>query len=133
WNAGRYDDMYRLLSSTAKQAISQERFVDRYRGIVDEATIKAVHAEAHRPDDPNAGRVPFAVTFTTGLWGDIHQDNEIPLSRDPDGWRIDWSPSLIFKELTGANLVRTFIDTPARGAILDRHGQPLAVTGSVPV
>lgn len=132
WTQERYAEMYGYLSAGAKQAIAQDRFVARYEAIANEATITGVSVELPRPSDENTGRIPFFATITTSLWGDVRQENAIPLTKEADGWRIDWSPSLIFKELTGANLVRTTIDAPKRGAILDRTGQPLAVTGSVP-
>lgn len=132
WQEAKYAEMYSLLSPGARQAISQERFVGRYEAITEEARIVSVRAQAEQPADANAERIVFHVTFSTSLWGDIRQQNAIPLTRTDEGWRVEWSPALIFKELTGANLVRTFVDTPKRGAILDRHGRPLAVTGSVP-
>jgi penicillin-binding protein 2 len=132
WQEGRYADMYGLLSPGAKQAISQERFTGRYEAIVEEARIVSVKAQAEQPSNPDSERVTFNVTISTSLWGDIREQNVLPLTRTADGWRIEWSPVLIFKDLTGANLVRAFIEAPKRGAILDRKGRPLAVTGSVP-
>jgi penicillin-binding protein 2 len=132
WQDARYGDMYALLSPGAKQAISQDRFVARYQGIADEATIVAVKVQAEQPPDSNTDHINYTVTLSTSLWGDLREQNSMILSRGADGWRVDWSPSLIFKNLTGANLVRTVIDAPKRGAILDRGGKPLAITGTVP-
>lgn len=132
WQERRYGDMYALLSEGSRQAIAEDRFVARYEGIADEATINSVAIEVSRAGDANAARIPFAVTFATALWGEVREQNNVPLSKGADGWRVEWSPALIFKDLSGANLVRTFIDAPKRGAIFDRTGKPLAITGSVP-
>lgn len=132
WHDGRYSDMYDLLSAGSKQAIARDRFVARHEGIRDEATIQGVNVEIRRPADPESGRVSFTAVTNTALWGDVRDDNILPLARGADGWRVEWAPSLIFSRLTGANLVRTIIDAPKRGAILDRGGRALAFTGSVP-
>jgi penicillin-binding protein 2 len=132
WQEGRYADMYALLSAGSRQAIAEERFTGRYQAIADEATILGVQVKQGQTADPDANRVPFTVTFKTGLWGELNEQNSLPLVREQEGWRVEWSPSLIFKDLSGANLVRTIVDAPKRGAILDRHGQPLAITGTVP-
>src|SRR5207249_3851848 len=116
----------------SRQAIGQDRFVARYQGIADEATINGVAIDVSRPSDPNAARVSFNIAFHTALWGDVREQNNVPLSRSAEGWRVEWSPALIFKDLSGANLIRTLIDAPKRGGIFDRNGKPLAITGSVP-
>ncbi|MFN8556514.1 MAG: NTF2-like N-terminal transpeptidase domain-containing protein [Dehalococcoidia bacterium] len=131
WQDGRYDAMYDLVSAASRQAIARDRFVARYEGIADEATIRAVRIE-QGPLDAGGERVPFTVVYATGLWGDLREQNALPLVQDADGWRVQWSPALIFKDLKGANLVRRIVDAPKRGAILDRSGNPLAITGAVP-
>src|SRR5207253_8535459 len=44
-------------------------------------------------------------------------------------WRVDWRPSLFFKDLGSNDLVRLFPLDPRRGAIFDRKNRPLAVMG----
>ena len=46
-------------------------------------------------------------------------------------WRVEWTPSLIFRELDGNGPVHFFPDDPIRGRILDRKGGPLAVEGLI--
>jgi penicillin-binding protein 2 len=132
WQERRYGDMYEVLSAGARRAITRERFIARYEAIAEEATILGVRATVGQPAGDRPDRVPFTVTITTGLWGDLQEENVLPVVQEAGGWRVEWSPALIFKDLTGANLVRTVIDTPKRGAILDRKGRPLAVSGTVP-
>src|SRR5205823_5286999 len=54
-------------------------------------------------------------------------------AREADGWRVQWSPSLIFKSLGATNLVHTYVDVPPLAAILARDGTPLAITANVGV
>lgn len=135
WSSGQYDAMYDLLSAASRQAIARDRFTGRHEGIAEEARITVVKATPSGSVDSSSDRAQanFTVVYTTALWGDLPtQQNTLPLTKERDGWRIDWSPSLIFRELTGGNLVRAVLDTPQRGAILDRSGTPLALTGTAP-
>jgi penicillin-binding protein 2 len=91
--------------------------------------------------------VPFTVTFHTSFFGDITQENAVPLIKEAvelqstpgstpktrDLWRVDWRPSLYFKELDDESLVHFFTDTPRRGGIFDRNGKELAVDANLPV
>jgi penicillin-binding protein 2 len=134
WSDAKYTDLYDLLTPGARQAIARDRFTARHEGIADEARITAIRAElvGSVTETGDQAEARFTVTYATSIWGAIRQENRLPLAKGADGWRVEWSPAVIFKELQGANLVRAVVDTPKRGAILDRNGQPLAITGSVP-
>jgi penicillin-binding protein 2 len=137
WQEGRYSDMYDLLASSAQTDISREDFVARYEAIADEATITGVSYVFQASPDREASELPFSVTISTAFFGDIPGTNTMELVKEGEGdqarWRILWSPSLIFRELTGASLVHFFGDVPQRGAIYDRNGNPLALDGQVNV
>ncbi|HZU76095.1 MAG TPA: penicillin-binding protein 2, partial [Dehalococcoidia bacterium] len=122
-----------LLTSNAQASITRDKFVARYQAIADEATITKVTPSFTPPADKQADQMPFSVTYTTALFGDVKQDLTIQLQHEGDGWRIQWSPSLIFAQLGASNLVHTFIDKPNRGAILARDGTPLAMDATVGV
>ncbi|NIS10718.1 MAG: hypothetical protein GWN58_53400, partial [Anaerolineae bacterium] len=100
-------------------------------------TITGVDYLFQPSPDPEATELPFSVTVSTAFFGDITQMNTMKLVKEGEGsqerWRILWSPSLIFRELTGASLVHFFTDVPQRGAIYDRNGAPLALDGQVHV
>jgi penicillin-binding protein 2 len=133
WRQQQYASMYDLLTTTAKQAITQDKFVARYNAIADEATITAIAPSFTPPADKQADQIPYSVTYTTALFGAVRQDMQMPLVREADGWRVQWTPSLIFADLGATNLVHVFEDIPKRGAILARDGTPLAITASVGV
>ena len=132
WQEGKYAAMYPLLSAASQQQISQQKFVSRYAGIADEATITATKVDFPEPDQRDASHYPFSVTYTTSLFGPLSQDNTLPLVHEGNTWRVQWSPELIFKELTGNQLIHLERDVPKRGSILDRNGKPLATDGTVP-
>src|SRR4029079_10348518 len=80
---------------------------------------------------PQGLQLPFQVTRSVALFGDIVEQNALPLVQDPAGWRVAWQPNLIFTGLTAASSVRVTPETPRRGRILDRAGKPLADNGSL--
>ncbi len=131
WQAGDYQAMYALLSDTAREAISEEDFVERYRGINERATITAV-AVTMGPDPvaPEAALVPFTAAFTSTLLGEFEQENGLPLVRQNGLWSVAWTPSTIFADLDDG-CVTVDPQPTERGMILDRNGEVLAHDDSV--
>lgn len=151
WQEGRHDNLYDLLSSKSKTAITGDAFVGRYRRIRDGIGLQKITVQAERAavgapptaasprpaGSPTAGpplqtaKVPYQATYTLTLLGEVRESNELVLVREPDAWRVDWNPGLLFKGLTESTSVRYTTDTPRRGSILDRAGQPLAEDGTI--
>ena len=147
WKDGKYDDMYQLISLNAAAKISQKDFVDRYTAIFDEAKLTGFDYEI-RTSAEQAVKIDFAVTFHSPFFADFPEVNTIPLVKDgtpgsgspsPSGsppsnaWKVDWTPSLFFKEINGADLVHFFTKVPRRGTIYDRSGTALAIDADLPV
>lgn len=132
WNESRYSDMYRLLASSAQSTYTEEYFIGRYQAIAEEAQFNAVSASlAGRADvgpqsEGSAISLSFESRFQTALVGEIVELNSLPLALEGGQWRIEWTPSLIFKDLTGDNLIRLYPLETRRGNISDRDGRPLA-------
>ena len=129
WNAGAYAQMYELITASAKEQITKEDFIARYEGIAVEAGIINVAGEVVSGQDDD--RIfSIKVDFESSRIGEFTDENQIPISRDGDEFRVDWSPSLIFAGL-GEGFVEWTGDAPERGRILDRKGRPLAETGFI--
>lgn len=133
WQDRRYSEMYDLLSATAQQSITREKFVGRYEAIAEGATITGIRYQLGPDPGQDVGEIPFSVVIETSFFGPLHVDNVMTLVDEGAGWKVDWSPSLIFPKLTGNNLVHVFIDRPKRGTIYDRNGSPLAIDAEIPV
>jgi penicillin-binding protein 2 len=136
WSAGRYSDMYDLLASDAKANLSRDAFVQRYQAVSDEATITKIDGQITSTPLVPSGlgngasvQVPFTVAFTTIRVGTFQENNSVALVLEEGTWRVDWQPSLFFKDLAPDELVRLFPLNPRRGSILDRKGRPLATMG----
>ncbi|HLL49746.1 MAG TPA: NTF2-like N-terminal transpeptidase domain-containing protein, partial [Thermomicrobiales bacterium] len=130
WNARDYAAMYALTSGTVRRTLPLEEFTGRYQGIDDRAELHAIRAEitGEAGDMP---RVPFRVTFESGIAGEFSEENALPLVQEEDGWRVAWTPSTIFSELGNDGCVDVDRLPSARGKILDRLGEPLAYDGLV--
>ncbi len=147
WADGKYAQMYDLVSTQARTGVTEEDFVDRYAAIKDEARITEIEYTIEEPAE-GVTDVPFHVVFKTSFFGDIPQDNVMPMVReevvkpattagaDPERteeWHVEWAPSLYFKELDDRSLVHFFTRVPRRGSVFDRHARPLAVDADLPV
>ncbi len=135
WEAGKYNDMYDLLSKGSQATITRDKFVQRYTDITEGSTILSVKTSYTKDETlakaQGSVELPFSVVFTTGRVGEIREDNTLPLVFENGQWRINWSPSLIFKELSGDNRILFQPYDPKRGSILDRKGRPLAMDGTI--
>lgn len=129
WNAGNYAGLYSLLSTPAKQRITQDDFVKRYQGIDQEVGQTSIHVTiGTAPKDSNS--IPIHVSRDSGKVGTLQEDNTVPTVKEGSSYRVDWTPSLIFADL-GDGFVRWIPDVPTRGRILDRKGRPLANLGMI--
>ena len=130
WQDGNYAGMYTLLTPGAKRIISQQDFVTRYSDIVREAGIKSVSGEIDG-EPGNDGTVPVTITMESNLLEPLVQEMSLPLEQNDDDWLVDWSPSLIFRQLGDTGCIDYRADLPTRGRILDRSGNVLAEDADV--
>jgi penicillin-binding protein 2 len=133
WQEARYQDMYKMVSAAARQAIPEDKFVARYKGIMEGATVNKLEITAARVTEPDRTTtkvdVPFTVKMSTARLGDITEQNVLPIIWEENGWKVDWTPALIFKDLTADRRVEMVNADSKRGQIVDRNGAPLATTG----
>ncbi len=133
WTVFDYSGMYDLISTASQQLIARDDFVQRFIAIRIQATISTITTDLDPGQRITANLQHFTVVFDTILVGTITQQNTMTLVVEGQDniWRVQWTPSLIFSQLSGTNLVHMLpADTP-RGAIHDRDHQALATTGKV--
>jgi penicillin-binding protein 2 len=123
--------MYDLLSADAQSSVTRDAFVRRYTNIHAGIGEQKLEFKVNGPANDRA-EVPFTVARTLTVFGQISEDNVLPLVQAQDGtWKVAWQPGLIFSGLTASNTVRATSDVPKRGRILDRSGKPLADNGTL--
>jgi hypothetical protein len=134
WEDSRFDDMYGLLSISAKATIAQDKFVQRYKGITAEATLLKLSTNLPSKLSVNGGaqtnlEIPFRADFKTARAGDFGQDNNLKLHFEEGQWKVEWTPAAIFKELTdNTYLVHLFRSSATRGSIFAANKVPLTAT-----
>ena len=132
WERGDYPAMYDLLSPTSQGMVSEEQFTATYSDVVKEATILHVSPRILAAYQPGArAEVAFAVTVQTALVGDFEVENQMVLTAEDGRWGVNWSPALIFPQLSDETVVRLTPRIPSRGNIYDRNGLGLAVEGEL--
>jgi penicillin-binding protein 2 len=137
WEAGHYPDMYGMLSVSAQGTITETKFVSRYTKIADGIDQISVAVLASPPQNPTPSgnpptvNVPIHVTYKLAVLGDIEEDNQLPLVREGGGWKVAWTPGLIFKDLTATRTVSYDSADARRGSIFDRNGNVLAEDGTI--
>jgi penicillin-binding protein 2 len=136
WEERRYSDMYALVADSAKTKLSREEFIRRYQGIMDGGTVNAMKISYPPLREPARNSDRFDLSFTavyqTARFGDITEQLTLPLVFEGTEWRIDWTPTTLFRDLTGDRKVEVFYEDPTRGNIVDRNAKPLAVQEKLP-
>lgn len=123
-----YKEMYQMLDADAPGQISEEDFIKRnsaiYEGIEVHnmtTTITSYDAESYV--------VQYQTAFDT-VAGNISFQNEAFFLKREDGYKLEWSDSLIYPGLSSTDRVRVLATQAKRGEILDRNGRVLAGKGT---
>ncbi|WP_051344139.1 penicillin-binding transpeptidase domain-containing protein [Alicyclobacillus herbarius] len=131
WQKQDFQGMYTLLSAKVQKQISKNDFVSRYKSIEEGIGTTGLTLKAVVPkDSQNNGDKPVTITvqgrWSTSTAGSFQETYHVRLVKDKDGWRVDWTPALIFPQLKSGWQVRAVSEPAERGEILDRNGKPLA-------
>ena len=127
WQSSDYQAMYGMLSDTAKGAISQKDFIDRYQAIAQRMAATQMGVTVTTSGiGADTDKVPFTVNVTSGTVGQFSMDNTLPLVRQNGLWKVVWTPSVIIDGLGTDGCVDLDTQPPERGQILDRNGNVLA-------
>jgi len=133
WKNENYPAMYQMLTSLSKDAISEEEFIQHYRGIAAEVALTEVEYSilSALVSSPQSAQVSYRVTLRSALVGDITRDTLMNLSRENGEWRVQWNDTLVLPELVGGNFLAMERYVPGRGNIYDREGSALAAQSEV--
>ncbi|OYD08318.1 penicillin-binding transpeptidase domain-containing protein [Paludifilum halophilum] len=128
WEQKDYQSMYSLLSREAKENVDKKTFVQQHRDIAKEIELKEIQLKMKPVEEKNAETLPFSVKMDSGLVGDFSLNNKARMVEDEEGWRVQWTPSMIFPGMKSGDQVKADrIMTGHRGEITARDGKPLAV------
>jgi penicillin-binding protein 2 len=98
------------------------------------ASASAASGGQSVPDDAvtvgpvQAMAVPVDLTFSTDLLGEVSLQRSLMLGQGAAGWRVRWSPELLFPNLGDDGTLALTRQTSPRGRIVARDGTVFAMT-----
>lgn len=126
-----FDSMYDMLSTSAKDRISKEDFDKRNQRIYEGIDAQNIELSNVESTDSDADKsVQFTISMDT-LAGKYSEDNQVNMVKEDSTYKIDWSSSLIFKDLGDEDSINVTSTPAKRGNILDRSDNVLATIGKV--
>ena len=132
-NEGDYEAAYELLTANAQEKVAREEFVKKYGDIFSGLTVKEVIlGENSFTQSAMYATFAYTATYRTASYGDITKTFTMSLHSEDGEWRIEWTPSLIFPEMTWGDSVYARVIKAKRGEIFAKDGTLLAgnVAGS---
>ena len=127
WKNDAYEDMYAMISSSSKDAVSEEEFIQAYQGFagevaLDELSYSIISSQIH----PQQAFFDFNTQFSSFIFDDMTRSMSMELNLEDDVWRIVWDESLIMPELSGGNYIKRDSDIISRALIYDANQGLLA-------
>ena len=131
--SAKYDEMYDMLSDSAKESISKDDFVKRNKNIytaieASNITLSDINEQSDENDD-------IKVTYKSDMEtvaGHLTFDNTIRLEEKDDKYYIKWTSNVIVPGLNNTDKLRlNTTGNVKRGNIYDRNGKLLAGEGNV--
>lgn len=129
-----YSQLSALVSPESLETIdyTAEEVVERYETIyggIGAADITAENVQVMEDEESEQFSLTYELHMTTSLGELEPQAYETVLQETEEGFRVDWSPELIFPEMEPGDTVRIRMESGERGDILDRNGEILAGEG----
>jgi len=132
WQDEDFPAMYGMLTTVSQDALSLEKFTQRYSDVAINTTLTKIDYEILSTlTNPTNAQVSYRVIFHTSMLGDLTEEMTMNLSLEKDAWKVQWDDGLVMPELKGGNQLALDIKAPTRGNIYDRNGKPVAVASDI--
>nr|WP_255429720.1 penicillin-binding transpeptidase domain-containing protein [Streptomonospora sp. PA3] len=127
WQAGDYS------SAAAYTDGDQEKVADELQDAARQLDLAGMRFSLGPiTQDGASARAEFGAQADLGIGDPVWKyTGSMPLQEGPQGWLIEWSPSVIHPELGADERIAVSYDIPDRGQIYDRGGDPLVGTTKV--
>lgn len=125
WSAGQYSGLFARITPASQANFPEATFLSEYRGFATEMTARRVVASV---TSIQGNRARLAVHLETTYFATFDYATSLSFERSGGVWLVAWDRTAIHPDLTGERFFRSTIERPRRGAILDRNGQPFAIT-----
>jgi penicillin-binding protein 2 len=132
WQAENFEAMYAMLTPVSQDALSLEKFTQRYSDVAISTTLEKIDYEILSTlTNPANAQVSYQVVFHTSMLGDLTEKMTMNLSLEKGAWRVQWDDGLIMPELKGGNQLALDLKAPTRGNIYDKNGKAVAVASEI--
>lgn len=128
WSKESIEALYLLLDAASQREYPFELFEAAYSSFANETTQVTLTATAIRAD---ANEATLSTRLVTAYFGEFEYSTTLRFTSVDGKTLIDWDPTAIHPDLSSGRTFRSTIERPRRGAILDRNGEPLAITRDV--
>lgn len=130
-NEYNFGKCYALLTPDAKEGVALADFADRHQRIYDAIEFQGLSI-AYGELTVEAGKrylQSATLTYQSPLLGDFTQEVifNLDYSQNEDTFYLNWTPAVIFTDLTSTSEVRLRTLRPARGEILDSQHNTYAI------
>lgn len=130
-NAKDYNAMYEKISSSSKNNISEEDFINRNKKIYEGIDSHNIEISINNVQkNKNEVKITYNEKVPTSS-GVINFSNTSSLVKDGKTYKLNWTSKTIFPELEENYKVKVSSIEAARGEILDRQGKYLAQNGQI--
>lgn len=130
-NAKDYNAMYKKISSSSKNNISEEDFINRNKKIYEGIDSHNIEISINNVQkNKNEVKITYNEKVYTSS-GVINFSNTSSLVKDGKTYKLNWTSKTIFPELEENYKVKVSSIEAARGEILDRQGKYLAQNGQI--
>ncbi|MTD38717.1 penicillin-binding transpeptidase domain-containing protein [Erwinia sp. CPCC 100877] len=115
--------------SLKENKYKQTQVTEKYQAIFSGIEAKSIKSSAVtvKKAEKNQYRFSYKLAMTTPLGQLKNLTYETTIKKVNNAYKIDWAPNLIFPGMSGQDKVSLKVDESARGEIVDRNGEGLAV------
>lgn len=127
WQKRDYAEMYGLISTLSRDAISLEAFQEEYKNAAINLTLDSLDFQIHSTmAEKSHAEVAFRIDFKTHLIGSLTRSYIAGLIFESGNWCIQWDRKLILPELVEGRTLLFVHQAPSRGRIFAQDGEPIA-------
>lgn len=126
-----FDQLPAVLSeeSIKENGYDKNQLVEKYEAIFTGIQAQGIKSKQVKVEKENSDKFTFSyqLEMTTPLGNLKNLSYKTTIDKEKEDYKINWQPSLIFPKMSGQDKVSIGVDTAARGEIVDRNGEGLAV------
>ena len=127
WEDSNYSVMYTLITPELQAGMTPDGFNSLYQDTLNAATAISVTVIPNALTyDSNRATIAFQLTLHTGLFGELHSNNELALIKENDNWWVDWDRRAIWPDLADGKKLVVEYQIPPRANIYGKNNAGLA-------